>query len=108
MTAHHPITPVVLQGKPSVRRIGDGQTVIGSTEAVMEFLGLSPQHNEHCKGWRWHMYLQDSEKRMDAVREEARKIIAARRAREDAAESGQDAIDWQRDHARDQRKHERV
>lgn len=67
----------------SVRRIGDGQTVIGSTEAVMEFLGLSPQHNEHCKGWRWHMYMQDTHKRAEAVREEARKIIAARRARED-------------------------
>lgn len=49
----------------------------------MEFLGLSPQHNEHCKGWRWHMYMQDNDKRMEVVREEARKIIAARRAVED-------------------------
>jgi hypothetical protein len=83
--------------KLSVRRIGDGQTVVGSTEAVMEFLGLSPQHNEHCKGWRWHMYMQDTHKRAEAVREAAREIIAAHRAREDALEA-----------ARDQRKHERV
>lgn len=67
----------------SVRRIGDGQTVIGSTEAVMEFLGLSPQHNEHCKGWRWHLYMQDCDRRMDAVREGARRIIAQARGTEE-------------------------
>lgn len=54
MTASPAISPAV---KLSVRRIGDGQTVIGSTEAVMEFLGLSPQHNEHCKAYRWHRFM---------------------------------------------------
>lgn len=67
-------------------RIGHGQVVIGSTEAVMEFLGLSPQHNEHCIGYRWHLYMQDNDKRLEAMRAEARKIIAARRAVEDEAE----------------------
>lgn len=85
----HP-KPSARNGEPgnlSVRRIGAGQVVTGSTEAIMEFLGLSPQHNEHCKGWRWHLYMQDNDKRIEAMRAEGRKIIAERRAREDAAES---------------------
>lgn len=69
-----------------VARIGDGLVVTGPTEAVMEFLGLSPQHNEHCIAWRWNFYMQDIHKREQAVREEARKIIAAKRAREDEIE----------------------
>lgn len=38
-------------------RIGGGLVVTGSTEAVMEFLGLSPQHNEHAKANRWHRFM---------------------------------------------------
>lgn len=91
MTHHAP------QGSTHGARIGHGQAVIGSTEAVMEFLGLSPQHNEHCIGYRWHLYMQDNDKRLEAMREAARKIIAARRAIEDADEL-----------ARDHRKQERV
>lgn len=37
------------------------------------------QHDEHCKGWRWHVYVGDNSKRMDAVNAAVRDLIAARR-----------------------------
>jgi hypothetical protein len=53
---------------------------VGSAEAVRDILCGPQQHSEHCKGWRWHLYMQDSKQRMRAVDECARKIIADRNA----------------------------
>ena len=58
--------------------------VTGSTEQIIDLLFGPRQHNEHCKGWRWHMYVRDADKRMDAVRAEMRKMLAERRAFEEA------------------------
>jgi hypothetical protein len=56
--------------------------VTGSAEQIRDFLCGPQQHNEHCKGWRWHMYVQDNEKRFQNVMAELRKMHAERRARE--------------------------
>lgn len=66
-------------------------SIIGSTEEIRDVLCGPQQHNEHCKGWRWEMYMQDMRLRAAAVREETLKIIARARACEpvsylDAAE----------------------
>lgn len=69
--------------------------VIGTAAEIIDVLRgprPAPQHDEHCKGYRWFQYLADSEKRMEAVREEARKIIAARRAIEDAIDTQRDRV----------------
>lgn len=41
------------------------------------------QHDEHCKGWRFHLYCRDDRNRMAAVNEAARKLIAEHHARND-------------------------
>jgi hypothetical protein len=56
--------------------------VVGSAEQIRNLLCGPPQHDEHCKGWRWEMYVQDNEKRFQNVMAELRKIHAERRARE--------------------------
>lgn len=74
---------------------GGNFVVVGTAAEIIDVLRgprPAPQHDEHCKGYQWFQYLADSEKRMEAVREEARKIIAARRAREDAAEAAEETI----------------
>lgn len=52
----------------------------GSTEEIMEALFGPQQHAEHCKGWRWHLYMRGAEKSMDAVRAEMRAMVEAHRA----------------------------
>lgn len=69
--------------RPAHPPVGGLTVISGSTTAIMDAFGLC-RFDEHTKAWRWHMYMQDNDKRMDAVRAEARKIIAARRAVEDA------------------------
>ena len=59
----------------------------GPTEIIIDCLFGPLQHNEHCKGWRWHLYMADMDKREAAVRAEVRKMIAERRAAEDVAEA---------------------
>jgi len=71
--------------------------VIGDAQQIRELLCGPIQHNEHMKGWRWHMYVQDDAKRFEAVKAELRKMNAERREREAFA-----------DHARDERKHEKA
>jgi hypothetical protein len=63
--------------------------VIGSTEQIRDLLCGPQQHNEHCKGWRWHMYVQDNEKRFQNVMAELRKMHAERRARESLLEAAE-------------------
>lgn len=60
--------------------------ITGSTEAIRDLLFGPQQHNEHCKGWRWHVYVKDADKRQAAVDAELRKMIAEHRAREASSE----------------------
>lgn len=60
------------------------KVISGPTELFIG-LGFDVQHNEHCKGWRWHLYMQDSELRFQAVQAGAAKIIADLRAQRAAA-----------------------
>ena len=57
--------------------------VISDAEHVRNILCGMPQHDEHCKGWRWHLYVQDDAKRMANVMDALRKMHAERRAREE-------------------------
>lgn len=63
--------------------------VVGSVELIRDVLCGPQQHNEHCKGWRWHLYVQDNEKRHQAVMDELRRIHAERRARENFLEAAE-------------------
>jgi hypothetical protein len=63
--------------------------VVGSVELIRDDLCGPQQHNEHCKGWRWEMYVADNEKRHQAVMDELRRIHAERRAREVYAEAAE-------------------
>lgn len=58
--------------------------IIGSTEQIRDLLCGPQQHNEHMKGWRWHLYVQDDKKRMENVWGALKKMHAERRAREGA------------------------
>lgn len=53
--------------------------VIGPTEIIRDVICGPQQHNEHCKGWRWHLYVADNEKRWEAVKAEMKKMHAERR-----------------------------
>jgi hypothetical protein len=55
--------------------------IIGSTEDVRDFLFGPQQHDEHCRGYRWHQYAQPDLDRMSNVWAELRSMWAERRAR---------------------------
>ena len=58
------------------------QTIIfGTAEEIRDLLCGPQQHNEHCKGWRWHLYVQDDAKRWENVKAELRKMKADRAVR---------------------------
>lgn len=57
--------------------------LIGSTEQIRDFICGPQQHNEHCKGYRWFLYVRDSEARWEAVKAELKRMHAARREMED-------------------------
>jgi len=59
---------------------------IGPTEIIADALFGPRQHDEHCKGWRFHLYTRDNAKREEAVRAEMRKIIEERRSGADRLE----------------------
>lgn len=61
----------------------------GSTEEIIELMFGPRQHDEHCKGWRWHVYIGDSKKRADSVDAAVRELIAARRAREEIQQAAE-------------------
>ena len=58
--------------------------VISDAEHVRNILCGMPQHDEHCRGYRWHQYVQDDKKRMESVWSALRQMHAERRAREEA------------------------
>jgi hypothetical protein len=51
--------------------------IIGTTEQIVD-LFFPIQQDEHCKGWRWHLFVQDDHKRMANVMAELRQIHAER------------------------------
>lgn len=55
--------------------------IIGSAETIRDFLCGPRQQDEHMKGYRWHWYMADQKKRIAAMNEEARRMIAAANAR---------------------------
>lgn len=58
--------------------------VISDAEHVRNILCGKPQQNEHCKGWRWHLYTKRDFDRMNNVWGELAKMRAERLAREEA------------------------
>ena len=48
---------------------------------IAEFLFGAPQHDAHCRGWRWHRYIVDTELNLrdQAVTAEANRIVARAR-----------------------------
>ena len=63
--------------------------VTGTADQIAEVLCGPRQHNEHCKAWHWHMYVQDNAKRWAAVEAEFRKMSAEHRAREALLETAE-------------------
>jgi len=57
------------------------------TQLFIDCLFGPQQHDEHCKGWRFHFYMIDSERRFQAVMAEARKAAAERREAEGIADA---------------------
>ncbi|HXI40269.1 MAG TPA: hypothetical protein VNH83_09825 [Bryobacteraceae bacterium] len=57
--------------------------VTGTADQIMSVLAGPRQHDEHCKGWRWEMYIQDNAKRWASVEAALKKMHAERRAREE-------------------------
>lgn len=55
--------------------------VTGTVEQIRDVLCGPQQHDEHCRGWKWHLYVQDDKKRMDNVMAEIRKMRDEREAR---------------------------
>jgi hypothetical protein len=54
-------------------------SIIAPAEVIRELLAGPQQADEHCRGWRWHLYMRDTvrnTRRMDAVWAETRRIIA--------------------------------
>ena len=59
--------------------------VTGTSDQIIELLrGPRPaaQYDEHCKGWRWELYLQSAREASAAVNAEVRRMIAAKNANE--------------------------
>ena len=52
--------------------------ITGTADQLAELLCGPRQYDEHCKGWRWHLFVRDDEKRHQAVKAELRKMLAER------------------------------
>lgn len=48
-------------------------------QVIIELLCGPLQHNEHCKGWRWHLYVSDYAKCRDSLDAELVKMREERR-----------------------------
>jgi hypothetical protein len=69
--------------------------VVGSTEQIRDALCGPQDHNEHCKGWRWHLYVQDDAKRMANVMAELHQMHAERREYTRQQQADIDLAHWQ-------------
>lgn len=49
--------------------------VYGDTEAVRDWFFGPQQHDEHCRGYRWELYMRDQRKCAAAMMEECRRMI---------------------------------
>lgn len=56
------------------------RTIVGNVEQIRDLLCGPQQHDEHCKGWRWHLYVRDDAKRWANVMAEMQKMRAERMA----------------------------
>lgn len=65
--------------------------ITGSADDIAEILCGPRQHDEHTRGWRWHLYMQDQKKAAAAMREEGLRMIAEANARREAREFQQAA-----------------
>jgi hypothetical protein len=54
--------------------------ITGPAEIIGELLCGPAQHDEHMRGYRWHQYVADDKKRMDAVMAVISERAAERRA----------------------------
>ena len=50
--------------------------IVGTAEEIRDLMLGPLQHNEHCRGHLWELYMQDQRKRIAAMNECARQIIA--------------------------------
>jgi hypothetical protein len=55
-------------------------SIVAPAEVIRDLLCGPQQHNEHCKGWRWHLYTRDDAARFDAVNAELVKMREERRS----------------------------
>ena len=61
--------------------------ITGTADQIAELLCGPRQHDEHCKGWRWHLFVRDDNRRYQAVKDEVRKMLVQRRAAEGRADA---------------------
>lgn len=64
---------------------------VGSTGEIIDIFFGPQQHNEHCRGWRWHLYMADMGKREASMRAALKQMIAEHRAQENAQSLWEDA-----------------
>ena len=50
-------------------------------QVIAELLCGPQQQDEHCRGWRWHLYVRDDAARFESVNAELVKMREERRAR---------------------------
>ena len=56
--------------------------ITGTADQIAEILCGPRQYDEHMRGWRWHLFVRDDDRRYQAVKDEVRKMLAERRALE--------------------------
>lgn len=61
--------------------------ITGPAEDVLEAFRGPQQADEHCKGWRWELYMQNAKRADAAVREFAKQHIKAVNDAREAASS---------------------
>lgn len=67
--------------------------ITGTADEILELCAGPRQHNAHCMGWRWHLYMQQAARAEAAMREEGRKIIARAHALREARETWREAAE---------------
>jgi hypothetical protein len=60
---------------------------VGPAEIIAEALCGPRQHDAHCRGWRYHFFLQDQAKLEARLRAEMSAMIAERREAQGMAEA---------------------
>jgi hypothetical protein len=63
--------------------------IVAAAQQIRELLCGPIQHDEHMRGWRWHVYVQDDKKRWDSVKSEFRKMHPNSRTLEEILEAAE-------------------